>query len=82
MAAIAIQLRNFLTFVATTGLTIWALKYKSEVQYSTDNRIRNKLGILDLDIIMTHTLPFDYFKTFISDNAKDHLVYLNLYCLI
>jgi hypothetical protein len=31
---------------------------------------------------MTHQLPFEYFRSFVRDHAKDYLVYLNLYCLI
>ena len=57
-------------------------KYGTEENINTDNRIRNKLGILDLNIIMTHALTFDYFKTYISTQSQDHTVYLNLYCLI
>lgn len=42
----------------------------------------SKFNILSLDIVLTHKLPFGYFKQFIDENAKFHEVYLNLYCLI
>ena len=33
-------------------------------------------------MLMTHQLPFGYFKDFINEKKPDDLVYLNLYILI
>jgi hypothetical protein len=75
-------MRNLLTFFATTLFTLHNHYYKDEIEYTNDNRVYQKLNILNLEVIMTHQLPFNYFSQFVRDHAKESLVYLNLYCLI
>ena len=57
-----IQVRNMCTFFATTLLTLRQLKKNEGVEYYVDNRVKMKHNILTLDILMQHTLPFNYFK--------------------
>ena len=78
-----IQLRNILTFFATTLFTLYSVySGKNQVENFQDKRITSKLGILNLEVIMTNKLPFDFFRNFVQNHSKDYLVYLNLYCLI
>lgn len=79
---IGILLRNLCTFYATTLFTLYSVKFKEEVNYNTDQRITTKLSILNLDVVMTHRMPFTYFKQFVQTHAHQYDVYLNLYCLI
>ena len=65
---VGIQIRNMFTFFATTLLTLRQLKKNDGVEYYTDNRVKMKHNILTLDILMKHTLPFNYFKQFIEEN--------------
>jgi hypothetical protein len=78
-----IQLRNIFTFFATTLFTLYSVySGKTQVENFQDKRITSKLGILNLEVIMTNKLPFDFFRNFVQNHSKDYLVYLNLYCLI
>lgn len=54
--------RNLCTFWAMTLFTLWDVKFKEQIDYGGDQRINNKLNVLNLNIIMTHQLPFSYFK--------------------
>lgn len=62
LGLIGIQIRNMLTFFATTLLTLRQLKKNEGVEYHADNRVKMKQNILSLDVLMSHTLPFNYFK--------------------
>jgi hypothetical protein len=77
-----ILLRNLCTFGATTLFSLYAVKFKEEAQYYSDERITKNFGILNLDVVMTHRMPFSYFKTFILTHVREYEVYINLYCLI
>lgn len=63
---IGILLRNLFTFYATTLITLYAIQFKKQVEYGSDQRLNTKLNILNLDIIMKHQLPFAYFKKYMS----------------
>ena len=76
-----ILLRNIATFIATTFWTL-RLVHKNDTTYYTDQRISFKSSILNLDVIMTHSLTFNYFKNFIHEKKQSYIVYLNLYMLI
>jgi len=79
---LGILCRNLGTFYATTLFTLYALKYSQQAEYNPDKRIATKLSILNLDVVMTHTMPFQCFKQYIQQHAPHYDVYLNLYCLI
>lgn len=61
--------RNVGTFFAITLFTVYSVKSKDQIDYGGDQRINNKLNVLNLNIIMTHNLPFSYFKDFIQTTA-------------
>ena len=82
LGTLGIQMRNLLTFLATTTFTLYNLYFRDEMQYTQDNRISSKLMILNLEVIMTHQLPFNYFREFVINHSQGSVVYLNLYCLI
>ena len=77
-----IVFRNLSTFYATTLFTLHSMKFTDETDYNTDSRFNTKLNILNLDVIMTHKMPYSSFKEFINEHAQSYDVYLNLYCLI
>lgn len=77
-----ILLRNLCTFGATTLFSLYAVNFKEEAQYYSDWRITKNFGILNLDVVMTHRMPFSYFKQFILTHVREYEVYINLYCLI
>lgn len=79
---LGILLRNVCTFYAMTLYTLYTVMFKRNVDYAVDKRQNLRLNILTLDIIMTHQMPFQKFKEFISIQAQSNEVYLNLYCLI
>ena len=64
--------------------SVYQAIYKEEIYDYTDNRINEKLQVMTIDTIMTHTMPFSYFKHYIKSTKDcDHdEIYLNLYCLI
>ena len=78
---VAILLRNISTFLATTFWTLWLVN-KRNTSYYKDERINLKSNALNLEVLMTHSLPFNYFKNFIHEKKHSHIVYLNLYMLI
>ena len=61
--------RNLFTFYATTLFTLYSLTYKDQTDYNLDARFNTKLNILNLDVIMTHKMPYSSFKEFISEHA-------------
>jgi len=62
--------------------SLYAVNFKEEAQYYSDWRITKNFGILNLDVVMTHRMPFSYFKQFILTHVREYEVYINLYCLI
>ncbi len=54
----------------------------SEEMYQEDDRLREKLRYLDLEVVMQHKLTLKYFDQFIADNAKQYEVYLNFYGMV
>ena len=77
-------LRNLFAFYAQSLRSIYQAIHKEEIYDYTDNRINEKLQVMTIDTIMTHTLPFSYFKEYIKKTKEyeNDDVYLNLYCLI
>ena len=63
MALTGILLRNATAFVATAIIPLWQSKFGGENQFQQDQRIQTNAAILTLDVIMTHKLPFNYFKS-------------------
>ena len=56
------------TFFGTTLWTLFSARTKLEgVNYYNDERIKIKDDVLTLDILMTHSLPYEHFKRFIHD---------------
>ena len=62
LGTFGIQLRNLFTFWTTTLFTLHHAYYRNDIQYEQDTRIYSKLSSLNLEVIMTHTLPFNYFR--------------------
>lgn len=77
-----IQVRDMATFFATTLLTLRQLRKDGDTEHHTDNRVKMKQNILNLEALMSHTLPFNHFKEFLNTSKQEYLPYLNLYCLI
>ena len=80
---LCILARNLCTFYAQSLRTLYDAKYSDDkAVFSTDDRVHKKLGILDLDVIMRNTVPFNKFRQFITEKHPHFDVYINLYMLI
>lgn len=62
--------RNLFTFYATCLFTLHTAITKKDVEYGSDRKFNLRLNVLNLDIIMTHQMPFQYFKLFVSSQAQ------------
>ena len=60
-----ILLRNLFTFYATSLYTLYAAKFKQETVYNNDPRLNTKLSVINMEVVMTHKMPFNQFKLFI-----------------
>lgn len=77
----SILLRNLGAFFSQSLQSLY-LAYQDEDAYYQDDRINTKLHILSLDVVMTHQLPFSYFKKYVFSEAPYYAVYVNFYMLI
>ena len=84
MVMLGYLLRNLFAFYAQSLRSVYQAIYEDEIYDYTDNRINDKLQVMTIDTIMTHTMPFSYFKEYIksSKDFENDEIYLNLYCLI
>ena len=56
-------IRNLLTFYAQSLRTLYDAKYSDDgAVHGSDDRVHKKLGLLDLDVIMKNTVPFNKFR--------------------
>ena len=61
---IALMLRNLSTLMATTMFSIYTMIRHPDQQYP--KQIEGKLEALDFDLVLTSSLPFQYFYEFIN----------------
>lgn len=78
---LGILLRNLAAFLTQTLMTLHQVYFKKKIDYSNDF-LKGKITVLNIDVIMSHQLTFQKFKQYIEDNFQESQIYLSLYCLI
>ena len=68
-------------FLAQTLSTLQSARKEDILDNYDDQRIHTKLHSIDYDIVMSHQLPFNTFKQYISEAMPSYEVYINFYCL-
>ena len=63
------MLRNLGAFYSQSLQSLYLARYEDEDAYYQDDRINTKLHVLNLDVVMTHKLPFSYFKQYVFSEA-------------
>ena len=60
-------LRNLLNFYAQSLQTLWRASQNQESDIiNNDMRVLTKLSIVNLDVVMANSLPFNKFRQFIK----------------
>ena len=76
---LAIEVRNMSTLFATTMFSVYMLLRHPDRAYP--KTFEGKLEALDFDLVLSSSLPFQYFYDFILNHSAFNKPYLDLYVL-
>ena len=78
---VGILLRNLAAFLTQSMMTLYQVYSKGKFEYSNEF-LRGKQKVLDIDVIMSYQLTFEKFKMYVEENFNEDQNYLTLYCFI